>query len=169
MIKNLKFFFLLLSICFFSGCEKDDICADGTPTTPRVIIEFYSIENSTVRKLVANLQVQGEGAATTLNFNQVDTIELPLKTNENFTNYSFNINSTSSTTANNTDLIRFNYSVNDIYVSRACGFKSFFNLNLANGAVKSNPDGDTEFWIENIEIVKSNVETEEDVHIKMYF
>lgn len=169
MAKILKIFFLLLITCFFSRCEKDDICADGTPTTPRLIIEFYSIENSTVRKLIANLQVQGEGAATTLNFNQVDTIELPLKTNENFTNYSFNINSTSSTTANNTDLIRFNYSVNDIYVSRACGFKSFFNLNLANGTVKSNPDGDTEFWIENIEIVKSNVETEEDVHIKMYF
>jgi hypothetical protein len=159
----------MLSFCFFSGCEKDDICAEGTPTTPRLIIEFYSKDNSTLRKLVANLKIQGEGATTSLNFNQVDRIELPLKTNENFTNYSFNINSTSSTAANNIDLIRFNYNVNDIYVSRACGFKSFFNLNLANGAVKSNPNEDNEFWIENIEIVKSNIETEEDVHIKMYF
>lgn len=169
MKNNLKIFFLLLITCFFSSCEKDDICAEGTPTTPRLIIEFYSSENSTVRKLVANLKVQGEGASTTLDFNQVDTIELPLKTNENFTNYSMNINSTSSTVSNNTDLIRFNYSVNDIYVSRACGFKSFFNLNLANGVVRTNPEGDSDFWIENIEIVKSNVETEEDVHIKMYF
>ncbi|RAR47293.1 DUF6452 family protein [Flavobacterium lacus] len=169
MKNSLKIFFLLLTTGLFSGCEKDDICADGTPTTPRLIIEFYSKDNSTVRKIVANLKIQGEGAATTLNFNQVDTIELPLKTNENFTNYSFNINSTSSTATNNTDLIRFNYIVNDIYVSRACGFKSFFNLNLANGVVKTNPEGDDFFWIENVEIVKSNVETEEDVHIKMYF
>lgn len=169
MKKSLIIFFLLITTCFFSSCEKDDICADGTPTTPRLIIEFYSKDNSTVRKLVANLKIQGEGAATTLDFNQVDTIELPLKTNENFTNYSFNINSTATTAANNTDLLQFNYIVNDIYVSRACGFKSFFNLNLANGVVKTNPDGDSEFWIENIEIIKSNVETEEDVHIKMYF
>ena len=169
MKNRLKIFFLLLITIFFSGCEKDDICADGTPTTPRLIIEFYSIENSTVRKLVANLKVQGEGVATSIDFNQVYTIELPLKTNENFTNYSFTINSTASTAANNTDLIRFNYSVNDIYVSRACGFKSFFNLNLANGLLKENPLGDTIYWIENYEIVKTNVETEEDVHIKMYF
>lgn len=169
MKKSLKIFFLLLATFFFSGCEKDDICADGTPTTPRLIIEFYSKENSTVRKLVANLKIQGEGASTTLDFNQVDTIELPLKTNENFTNYSFNINSTATTAANNTDLIKFNYVVNDIYVSRACGFKSFFNLNLANGVTNENPSGDAIFWIESFEIVKSNVETEEDVHVKMYF
>jgi hypothetical protein len=169
MINNLKFFILLIITFFFSGCEKDDICAEGTPTTPRLIIEFYSRDNNTVRKLVANLKVQGEGVSSTLVFNQVDTIELPLKTNENYTNFSFNINSTATTIANNTDLIRFNYIVNDIYVSRACGFKSFFNLNLANGVVKTNPEGDDFFWIENIEIVKSNVENEEDVHIKMYF
>ncbi len=169
MKNSLRIFFLILITSLFSGCEKDDICAAGTPTTPRLVIEFYSIDNSTVRKLVANLKVQGEGAATTLDFNQVDTIELPLKTNENFTNYSLNINSTSGTASNNTDFIRFNYSVNDIYISRACGFKSRFNLNLANGIIQTNPEGDTDFWIKNIEIVKSNVETEEDVHIKMYF
>lgn len=169
MENNLKIFFLLFLTCFFSSCEKDDICADGTPTTPRLIIEFYSKDNNTIRKLVANLKVQGEGAATTLDFNQVDTIELPLKTNENFTNYSFNINSTATTAVNNTDLIRFNYTATDIYVSRACGFKSFFNLNLANGVFKQNPVGDNFFWIDNFEIVKSNVETEEDVHIKIYF
>lgn len=169
MKNSLRIFFLMLTVPLFFGCEKDDICAAGTPTTPRLVIEFYSIDNSTVRKLVANLKVQGEGAATTLDFNQVDTIELPLKTNENFTNYSLNINSTASTASNNTDFIRFNYSVNDIYISRACGFKSHFNLNLANGIVQTNPEGDTDFWIKNIEIVKSNVETEEDVHIKMYF
>lgn len=159
----------MVTTYFFSGCEKDDICVEGTPTTPRLIIEFYSNDNTTLRKLVANLKVQGEGANTALDFNQVDTIELPLKTNENFTNYSLNINSTSSTEVNNTDLLRFNYSVADIYVSRACGFKSHFTLNLANGVEQTNPEGDDVFWIKNIEIIKSNVETEEDVHIKMYF
>jgi hypothetical protein len=169
MKNRFTIFLLLLLSYFFSGCEKDDICVEGTPTTPRLIIEFYSNDNSTVRKLVANLKVQGEGANTTIDFNQVDTIELPLKTNENFTNYSLNINSSSSTSVNNTDLIKFNYTVNDIYVSRACGFKSNFILNLANGVERTNPVGDAEFWIKNVEIVKSNVETEEDVHIKMYF
>lgn len=149
------------------GCEKDDICTEPN-TTPRLIIDFYDSQNTSVLKQVANLEVIGEGANSTLSFNLVTRIELPLKTNENFTQYSLNINSTSSTLSN-IDILRFNYTRNDIYVSRGCGFKTNFELNLFEGIVKSNPADDDEYWIENIELIKNKIDSEDDVHIKMYF
>jgi len=162
-----KFWLFCWFSVFFLGCEKDDICIEPN-TTPRLIIDFYDSQNTSVLKQVANLVVQGEGAISTLNFNLVTRIELPLKTNENFTQYTLNINSTSSTLSN-IDVLRFNYVRNDIYISRGCGFKTNFELNLFEGFVKSNPTGDDEFWIENIELIKNKIDSEDDVHIKMYF
>jgi hypothetical protein len=140
-------------IVLLLGCEKDDICTEPN-TTPRLIIDFYDSQNTSVLKQVANLVVQGNGANTTLTFNLVTRIELPLKTNENVTEYSLNINA-NSTTQSNIDLLRFNYTRNDLYISRGCGFKTNFDLNLFEPIVPSNPQGDDEFWIENIELIKN--------------
>lgn len=159
---------LVLSL-FLQGCEKDDICTPETPTTPRLIIEFYDIVNTSVLKQVANLQVQGEGANSVINFNLVNKIELPLKTNEDQTKYDFTINSTSEAPVFNVDKIELNYTRRDIYISRACGFKTYFSLNLLNPIIQTNPTDDTVLWIKNIEVIKNNIENEEDVHIKMYF
>jgi hypothetical protein len=164
-----RIFLLLLLTFLFHGCEKDDICTSDTPTTPRLIIEFYDSINTSVLKQVANLKVEGDGANTALNFNLVSQIELPLKTNEDVTNYQLTINSTATTSVLNTDLIQINYTRSDIYISRACGFKTYFNLNLLNPVTQTNPDSDSVFWIKNIEIIKNTIQSEEDVHIKMYF
>ena len=43
--------------CSFSNCEKDDICAEGTPVTPRIIIEFYNAAQPTVLKNITALGV----------------------------------------------------------------------------------------------------------------
>ena len=49
---------LLLGLTFsLSSCEKDDICAESTPTTPKVVIEFYDAANPTTAKNVSNLVV----------------------------------------------------------------------------------------------------------------
>ena len=32
---------LLFLSCLTFGCEKDDICNEGTPGTPNVVIRFY--------------------------------------------------------------------------------------------------------------------------------
>ena len=54
---------ILVSLFAFSfwNCEKDDICAETTPTTPRVVIEFYDAANPTVLKSVTNLGVLAPG------------------------------------------------------------------------------------------------------------
>jgi len=43
----MKKIFLLLFVFSLLGCEKDDICESTTPTTPRLVIEFYDFNAST--------------------------------------------------------------------------------------------------------------------------
>ena len=153
----------------FSSCEKDDICDAATETTPKLIIEFYDILNPTVLKKVTNLAVKEVGiTSAVISFNSVSKIELPLKTNEDLTKYSFILNSTDVITANE-DFLQFNYTRQNIFVSRACGYKTIFTLDPTTPYIKnetSTPDG---YWIQNITVETSNITTENETHIKIYF
>ena len=151
-----------------SSCEKDDICDATTATTPKVIIEFYDILHPTVLKNVTNLAVKEVGSTNVLPFTDKSKIELPLKTNEDLTKYSLILNSTDVITANE-DFLQFNYTRQNIFVSRACGYKTIFTLDPTTPYIKtetSTPDG---YWIQNITVETSNITTENETHIKIYF
>ena len=60
---------LLIAVSFWN-CEKDDICAEGTPVTPRLIIEFYDAANPSVLKNVTNLRVEEFGTDEGVVFNE---------------------------------------------------------------------------------------------------
>jgi len=162
-----KIVLLLLLTITFSGCEKDDICTDET--TPRLVLEFYDISNPANSKTVLNLLVTGEGQMALGTFNGVNKVELPLDITNDITKYSLILNSASLTGANE-DLLQFNYTRQNVFVSRACGYKTIFELNATpNGVIKTDtttPDG---FWIQDINIVTTNIETENETHIKIYF
>jgi hypothetical protein len=165
-----KIFLLLLMISIsLSSCEKDDICEETTATTPKLIIEFYDVLNPTVLKNVTNLAVKEIGiASAVISFNSVSKIQLPLKTNEVITKYSFILNST-DVTIDNEDFLQFKYTHQNVFVSRACGFKTIFTLDPTTPYLKSDastPDG---FWIRNITVETSNITTENETHIKIYF
>lgn len=167
----MKKIYLLLAIAFaFSSCEKDDICDANTSTTPRLIIQFYDSVNTTELKNVSNLQVTGVGLATPLAvFNGVSTIELPLKTDATTTKFSLILNSTSTTGTNNEDFLEFNYTSQPIFVSRACGYKSVFQLSATNGVLQTNAAAPDESWILGMTIQTNTIETENETHIKIYF
>lgn len=163
-----KILFLLLITITFSGCEKDDICIDET--TPRLILEFYDISNPSNLKNVVNLKIKGVGQTDDLGtYNAVSKIELPLDITQDTTQYSLILNSTSSTGANE-DFLQFNYVRQNVFVSRACGYKTVFELNaFPTGVIKTDaatPDG---FWIQDINILTTNIETENETHIKILF
>ena len=162
-----KIVLLLLFTITFSGCEKDDICAEET--TPRLVLEFYDISNPSNLKNVLNLKVTGEGQTELGTYNGVNKVELPLDITNDITKYSLILNSASSTGANE-DFLQFNYTSQNVFVSRACGYKTIFELNATpNGVIKTDsttPDG---FWIQDINIVTTNIETENETHIKIYF
>lgn len=167
---------LLLAVSFWN-CEKDDICASGTPVTPRVIIEFYDAANPTVLKNVTNLRVEEFGTNKGVVFNEAlddenearyltsgNKIAIPLKTFVNISDFDFKFNYGDASV--NNDVIKFNYERVDEYISRACGFKTLFYLDDTNPIVLT-ADGNN--WIQNIVVTQPNIETENEVHVKIYF
>ena len=156
---------LLLAVSFWN-CEKDDICASGTPVTPRVIIEFYDAADPSVLKNVTNLGVIAPTFSEGKAFNNVSKIEVPLRTTADVTTLNFIQNgSDTNTTNDNVDEITFTYDKDEIYISRACGFKTIFSLTANNPSVFPA----TGYWIQNIEVMQPNIETENEVHVKIYF
>lgn len=165
-----KILFGLFSILFamtIFNCEKDDICEEGTPTTPRMIIEFYDNNNPTAKKTVTNLAIVAQNITDTLLFNGVSKIEIPLKTNAENVNFNFVHDSKNTTVSlRNTDEVIANYAHNDVFISRACGYKTVFTLNDNNGLGFT---ADSDNWIKEIAIQNHNILNENEVHVKIFF
>jgi hypothetical protein len=166
--KILALFFGIITI-FSMGCEPDDICPESTPTTPNLIIRFYDILNQDSKKNVFNLKVQGIGndnPLTDYNVVTTDSIVLPLKTNAATTQYSLHkeYSNVDGVIDGNEDIITINYSTEQVYVSRACGYKTIFK----NVTLTINNDGDN--WIQSKESINDNqsVEDEKAAHFKLF-
>lgn len=168
---------IVLIVFSFSGCEKDDICASTTPTTPRLVIRFYDKDNPDVQKNLSNLTAKAVGEENPIIFNEAGTeitkyetngnsISLPLRLNSEQTEYELTQNS-STPTLRNTDKIIIEYTTNQIYVSRACGYKTNFRLNSENPVTR--PTDDPSEWINNLIIETTNIESENETHVKIYF
>lgn len=166
-----KILFALFTLLFaFSiwNCEKDDICEDGTPTTPKLIIEFYDNSSPTNKKNVTDLKVTAEGMTSSLEYNAVSKIELPLKTVADQVNYNLVFDSKNADVAlQNEDKIAINYTRENIYISRACGFKTVYKLNPNPNGMSFIPDTDN--WIKEITIQKFTIENENETHVKIFF
>lgn len=170
---------LLLFTFGLSSCEKDDICDANTPTTPRLVITFYDDIDPTTPSPVLNLMVEGEGQSTPIIFNagatgnlqylaNTNTISLPLKTDADKVTYKFTYNASSTNpAARNVDYLTFNYSSQNIYVSRACGFKTNFVLDPAIPYLHEDPDGNN--WMLNITVKNRNIVSEDETHIDILF
>jgi hypothetical protein len=171
---------LLIGISFWN-CEKDDICEAGTPTTPSLIIEFYDNNSPSAKKVVTDLRVIAEGEAKAIAFNptlpetdpakylasNVSTIKIPLKTTTDITKYSLILYyGNVIATLTNEDKIEINYTRRDEFISRACGFKTLFELNSSNGI--TTPLTDTNKWIKEITIQKYTILNENEVHVKIF-
>ncbi len=157
---------MLLAVSFWN-CEKDDICAEGTPTTPRVIIEFYDATATTTLKNVTSLGVIEPTFATGFAFTAVSKIQVPLRTNATTTTLNFIQNGSDTDTSNdNIDAVTFNYETQEVYISRACGYKMIFQLDAIDGVITT-PDANN--WIQNIVVTQPDIENENEVHVKIYF
>jgi hypothetical protein len=167
-MKKLTIITLFLIANLFWSCEKDDICEDGTPTTPRMIIEFYDNLNPTVKKTVTNLGIVADGMTTGILYNGVSKIEIPLQTTTDSTKYGFIFDSQNiDLSLRNEDKIDINYTRNDVFISRACGYKTVFKiLDNPNGIIKTI---DTDNWIKEIVIQQYNILNEDEVHVKIFF
>lgn len=140
------------------SCEKDDFCID--PITPNMIIRFYDATNTPNTKSVSNLSVNPEGLDVIYSNESLDSILIPLDVTSNQIIYNFS-------KGNNQDIITIDYDVEEVFVSRSCGFKAIFN----NVTVTSDVSND---WIigltETLEntITIPTIENESAAHLQIF-
>ena len=183
-MKKIKYFILVISLFLFA-CERDDICAEGTPTTPRLLIEFFDVTDIETLKSVTRLSAYAETVITDeLPTNDEEASDLAILFNSNANNLvlpliigiegeetvteyilekntNLRINDDTSTDSNR-DVIRITYKPEFVYVSRACGFKSIFN----DLEIEIIDDGDN--WIQNLLPTGSiTVENEDATHVQI--
>ena len=157
MIKKTIFFLVLISL---NGCTRDDICPEGTPTTPLLIITFKDNSNPLLAKPVTNLSVVTAdiGSAQVIAPTTTDSIAVPLKAGADLTAYRF----TKDTGGDfpNTDILTFSYTREDLYVNRACSFKTVYDsleADLQNEGTAN--------WILDMDPLTTRIENENEAHI----
>ena len=158
-----KIYFSFLSACFFllfSSCQKDDICAEGTITTPLLQIEFFNSESPETLKVVEGLMIIAVGEEEPLlGPSTTNNVSIPLRTDQSFTEYRFISNS--GTDRENEDIVRFDYLPTPDYVNRACGFKiDFLDLTTFKNADDSN-------WILSETVNIEDIQDETATHISI--
>ncbi|WP_339920463.1 DUF6452 family protein [uncultured Flavobacterium sp.] len=171
-----KIILLLFVIALsFSGCEKDDICDADTVTTPRLVISFYDANNPSELKEVTNLTIIGEGMTEGVTYESStlingSTVSIPLKTDADATTFSFILNYGSTTaTLVNEDVLKFTYVREELFVSRACGFKTNYTLDPQTPYVHTDAATADQKWIQYIAVKNSIIANENETHLEIYF
>ncbi|MBW4360125.1 DUF6452 family protein [Flavobacterium taihuense] len=179
-MKKIIAFLLILGFAS-SSCEPDDICDPNTPTTPRMLIQFFDISNPSLKKNVTNLKVIGEGMTdgVVLTPTGIDeakyvtnenNVLLPLKTDADVVKYKFILNyGNKNPLLVNEDNLEFKYTRENAYVSRACGFKTIFNLDLNNPFTLTDSSTSDGKWIQYAIVAQNNITYENETIIKIFF
>lgn len=158
------FFYVLMSCLLLASCERDDICAESTPITPLLVIEFFDADNPSEQKVPNNLFIVEEGESLGLSFNTA-SITIPLRTDIDETRFNFVLNTGSEDAdePENVDAVTFRYVRQEEFVSKACGFRIIYQA-LQDEFIPLN-DG---AWIDNITINNATVEDETETHIRIF-
>ena len=160
MFKRISFYSLL--IIFIFNCEKDDICLEGTPGTPRLIIRFFDQNEKIIPKPLSNVTIKALSKDEDYVVFSGDSLGIPLKLISNSTIYTF----TYIDVLNNQekiDTLKFNYKREDYYVNRACGFLS--NLIFTTPALEIL---DKESIFLGFKILNDTIKNENQAHLAIY-
>lgn len=151
---------LLLFIIIIASCERDDICIDAV--TPNLVVKFYDKDNPTEVKAVTDVVMKiklndGDRELTITN----DTIaKIPILVTQDVTSYTLTKTFEDKTTK--IDSFNLNYTREEVFVGRSCGYKMIFNdISLSN--IVNN-------WANSLvlESTIQKIENESTAHIKIY-
>ena len=174
MKRVLPVLLIIVSLSYFSSCEKDDICVEGD--TPLLYIGFYDFEDTLSFKRVPSIRIRavnntGINDSTLVNStfsdrsSSPDSLGVPLIINGSSTSFEFITNSADDDDGVENgmiDTLTFNYTVNPEYISRPCGFIANFNeLDTLRQVFSSD-------WIKRISIVNSDIERPNQIHVKIF-
>lgn len=167
MKKNIILIITLLFLLMQLSCERDEICLEEI--TPKLIIRFYNENIPNEFKSVPLLKVNIEGidgdysneTITTL----TDSIAIPLEVANNKTRFILTLQGNEiEGTEDNLDTIAVIYTQQDIFISRACGYKTVFNE--AGASLVTDDDN----WIKGLETKNDPLQIidENAAHVKIY-
>ena len=160
MFKKISFYSLL--IIFIFNCEKDDICLEGTPGTPRLIIRFFDQNEKIIPKPLSNVTVKALSKDEDYVVFSGDSLGIPLKLISNSTIYTFTYLDVLDN-QEKIDTLKFNYKREDYYVNRACGFLS--NLIFTTPALEIL---DKESIFLGFRILNDTIKNENQAHLAIY-
>ena len=160
MFKRISFYSLL--IIFIFNCEKDDICLEGTPGTPRLIIRFFDQNEKIIPKPLSNVTVKALSKDEDYVVFSGDSLGIPLKLISNSTIYTFTYLDVLDN-QEKIDTLKFNYKRQDYYVNRACGFLS--NLIFTTPALEIL---DKESIFLGFKILNDTIKNENQAHLAIY-
>ena len=157
-----KIFFYSLFIIFLFNCEKDDICLEGTPGTPRLIIRFFDQNEKFTTKPLSKASIKALNEEEEYTVFSGDSLAIPLKLVSNTTIYTFTLLDDSAN-QEKVDTLKFNYKREDYYINRACGFLS--NLIFTNPALEIL---DKESVFSGFNVLKDTIKNEKQAHLAIY-
>ena len=169
-----KYLVLFLIITTIYNCESDDICPESILTTPRLVVTFYDEDNPEERKSIESLGVYVVKNNELMLINEIngintDSIAIPLRDDESISNFKFCKDFSEDTTvipSGLPDHVYFDYEINEVFISRACGFINNYNLSLA---LPYEPLDTPEppSWISEIIILNDSLINENQSHVKI--
>jgi hypothetical protein len=147
---------------FLFKCEKDDICLEGTPGTPRLIIRFYDYNERMTLKSLPNVTIKAKSRDEDYIVFSGDSLVIPLKLISNSTIYTFTYFNDLGN-QEKIDTLKFNYKREDRYINRACGILS--NLIFTTPAVEIISN---ESLFLDFNILKDTIKNENQAHLAIY-
>ena len=152
-IKTAFFLWLMPVLFTLISCEKDDVCL--SPTTPKLLITFNNSTNVDERSEVSDLTVISLPDNDTIYSAQTkDSIAIPLNVNANNCKYIL-------AESSNRDTLQINYQREDVFVSKACGYKTIFH------SIQIDKITDNQNWIFDLIPLQSNIIDEKLAHVKV--
>ena len=155
---------LFFTTLFLWGCTRDDICPEDTQTTPLLVIKFKDISNPSQVKAVSNLRITlANTSQTEVVTARTDTLyKIPL--NQTATSVDYNFTKGYEETTPNTDAFNITYQRGeDIYINRACGFRTSFTDIEATIQAEGSAN-----WMLGKSINNTTVENEDTTHITIF-
>ena len=154
MIKRCRSFLFLLVIILL-GCEKDDICIEGSENTSRITLGFIDYKSKGPKDISLE-SIRGIGIDSIIEGIIGNYLKFPLMVNSNKTKYVFEYNQT-------LDTLTIHHRTIHKYLNRSCGY-------ISNFIVKS----DTEIsknhgWIREVSILNDSIFNEEKTNILIHY
>ena len=163
-IKSIYIALFVASIAWI-GCEKDDLCDGSNNQTPRLhvnLLDQYNVENKKPAEYIKMYIVGEEHVIEASNASDLYLPLIPGATSTQWTIELYDVVGEDKVLIG-TETIQFNYTPENQYISKACGFKTNFNAFSYQRLDTTNP------WLGGVSLTTNSITDEKNVHVQVFY